>query len=126
VSAVPTNDRRRQARATVAVAGVPLEIGWLVRWLPAVALTLLDAALTYTWLELGVAAEGNPWLAGVVETSGPAAAMALRAGIGLVLVGFLAVLARRHESARRGLLFVTAALGLVCSWHVVGSLLTVA
>lgn len=95
----------------------------VARWLPAVVLTMLDAALTYAWLHLGVAAEANPWLAALVETSGPGAAMAVRAGIGLALVGVLGLLARDHVSARRGLAFVTVALAVVCSWHVVGSVM---
>lgn len=95
----------------------------VARWLPAVVLTMLDAALTYAWLNLGVAAEANPWLAGLVETSGPGAAMAVRVGIGVALVGLLGLLARDHASARRGLAFVSAILAAVCSWHLLGSVM---
>lgn len=92
-------------------------------WLPAIALTLLDAALTYAWLTAGLASEGNPWLAGLVATWGPAVAMAVRLAIGTVLVGILAVLARHHPAARRGLVLVTGVLGLVVGWHVTGGAL---
>lgn len=103
-----------------AVAHLPGVNPVLVRWLPATILTLLDAALTFVWLELGVAAEANPWLAGIVETSGPASAMAVRAGVGTALVAFLAILATEHRSARAGLVAVTGVLTLVVGWHIAG------
>lgn len=95
----------------------------LERWLPAVLLTFLDAALTYTWLRLGVAAEANPWLAELVVISGPGHAMALRAALGTALVALLALLGREHRSARHGLVLVTGVLGLVLCWHVAGGFL---
>ena len=109
-------------------AGIPA-VGWLGRveadprvaaWLPAIVLTLLDAALTYAWLTAGLASEGNPWLAGLVATSGPAMAMAIRVALGTALVGMLALLARDHPTARRGLAAVTGVLALVIAWHVTG------
>lgn len=108
---------RRDAGASVA------DGPGIVRWLPAIALTLLDAGLTYAWLRIGVAEEGNPWLADLVATAGPGTAMAVRAALGVALVTLLALLGRRHVSARRGLLLVTGVLGLVLCWHVAGGVM---
>lgn len=116
-----TGTLARASRPGATAAAPTLDTTVLLRFLPAVVLTLLDAALTYTWLELGLAAEANPWLAGLVESSGPGAAMAVRVAVGVTLVGLLGLLARDHASARKGLVVVTAALALVCGWHVVGS-----
>lgn len=100
-----------------------LDVPGLVRWLPAIALTLLDAGLTYAWLRTGVADEGNPWLAELVATSGPGTAMAVRAALGVGLVALLALLGRDDVSARRGLGLVTGVLGLVLCWHVAGGVM---
>lgn len=99
------------------VIGGDLEIA---RWLPAIVLTLLDAALTYTWLRVGVAEEANPWLADLIAVSGPGTAMALRAALGTAFVALLALLAREHPEARRGLALATGVLALVLCWHVAG------
>lgn len=111
--------RAAASRPSVAVRPGPDPM-WVARWLPAVVLTLLDAALTYAWIELGLAAERNPWLASIVETSGPGSAMAVRVAVGLGLVALLGLLARDHAIAQRGLALVTAVLALVLCWHVAG------
>lgn len=101
----------------------PATLQTLTWWLLAIALTLLDAALTYTWITFGLAAEANPWLAELIATSGPGTAMAVRAGLGVALVGVLALLARDHASARRGLVLVSVVLALVVCWHVAGGVM---
>lgn len=93
-------------------------------WLPAVVLTFLDAVLTYVWLQTGLATEGNPWLAGLVESAGAGTAMGVRAVVGIALVAALSLLARRYAAAGRGLLLVTGVLGLVLGWHIGGSVTT--
>lgn len=85
--------------------------------IPAMVLTVLDAVLTYTWLEQGIAEEGNPLLAALIAQFGAWSAMVARALVGMVLVLGLAALARHHGSARWGLLFVTVTLAAVLGWH---------
>jgi hypothetical protein len=95
----------------------------VTHWLTlAVALTVLDAAATALWLELGIAVEGNPWLAHLVEVVGTIPAMAVRTAVGVALLVGLGLLSRRSRLARVALPAVTVVLGLVAVWHAVGSL----
>lgn len=105
------------ARAT------PTSPAWLSA---AVLLTLVDAVATAVWLELGVASEANPLLARLADTAGAVPAMAVRAAVGIGLLAALAALAPRSVLARRALPVLTAVLGAVVVWHVVGALGVVA
>jgi hypothetical protein len=95
------------------------------RWTAAaLVFTVLDAAATALWLELRVAEEGNPLLAGLVEVVGAVPAMAVRAVVGGVLLVALATLAARSRLAARALPALTLVLGAVVAWHLVGAVLT--
>jgi hypothetical protein len=95
----------------------------VTHWLGlAVALTFLDAAATALWLELGVADEGNPMLAHLVEAVGAVPAMAVRTLVGVSLLVGLGLLSRRSQLARIALPGVTLLLALVAVWHAVGGL----
>jgi hypothetical protein len=93
----------------------------VTRWLGvAVGLTLLDAAATAVWVELGIAVEGNPWLARLIDVAGTLPAMAARAVVGIVLLVALALLATRSRLARAALPAVTLVLAAVGVWHLAG------
>jgi hypothetical protein len=95
----------------------------VTRWLGlAVGLTLLDAVATAVWVELGIAVEGNPWLAHLIDATGTVPAMAVRAVVGVVLLFSLALLATRSRLARAALPALTLVLGAVGIWHVAGGL----
>jgi hypothetical protein len=97
----------------------------VTHWLAlATGLTLLDALATALWLELGVAEEGNPMLAGLADLWGAIPAMALRAVVGVGLLVSLALLSRRSRLARAALPALTLVLAAVAVWHVVGGLST--
>jgi hypothetical protein len=87
----------------------------------AVTLTVFDAAATAVWLELGLAIEANPLLDHLIGLVGVGLAMLFRAWVGIVLVLALAVCATESRWARRALPAVTALLGAVAMWHVVGA-----
>lgn len=105
-------DRTRRAAAHAIALPRPGQLA-----LPAVVLTVLDAMLTYTWLQRGIAEEANPLLAALVTQVGAWPAMVARALVGSALVLGLAALARGHRSARWGLLLVTLTLAGVLGWH---------
>ena len=94
---------------------------WTWTWsLRAGLLTMFDAMATGLWVGLGIAREGNPMLATMIDTAGLVASMLLRALIGLWLIAALASLGRRSRLARVALPVVTYLLGGVALWHVVG------
>lgn len=103
---------------TLAAPRQPASPGWLSA---AVVLTLVDAIATATWLELGIAAEGNPLLAALVDLAGAVPAMVVRTVVGVGLLVALAVLAPRSVLARRALPVVTCVLATVALWHLVGA-----
>lgn len=113
------NEQRSRTQVRAAHAPLPPIL------IPAILLTIGDAALTLTWLEGGVAAEGNPLLAHMIDAVGTHLALGLRAVIGAVLLLALGVLARRSRLARRALPIITAVLAVVFVWHVGGGLATV-
>lgn len=117
---LPGGRQAPRGRPMAMVARLEADPGRVVAWLPAIALTLLDAALTYAWLHTGIAVEGNPWLADLVAAAGAGLAMVVRVAVGTALVGLLALLARDHAPARRGLAAVTGVLALVVGWHLTG------
>lgn len=87
-----------------------------------VLLTFVDAAATAAWLRLGIADEGNPLLARLIDAVGALPAMTVRAVVGAVLLVGLGLLARRSRLARAGLPAVTVVLAGVAAWHAVGGL----
>ncbi len=95
-----------------------------IGWAPvAIGLTGFDALATAMWVSLGIAMEANPWLAWMIDEAGVAAAMVVRAVIGIGLVLTLDGLRPRSDTARRALPAVTAILGAVALWHLVGPVL---
>jgi hypothetical protein len=98
----------------------------VTHWLGlAVVLTMIDAVATSLWLELGIADEGNPLLASLIEVVGAVPAMAVRAVIGIGLLVGLGVLSRRSRLARVALPIVTLVLAAVAVFHAVGGLTSV-
>jgi hypothetical protein len=95
----------------------------VLHWLAlAVGLTFVDAIATAVWLEWGVADEANPLLAGLVDVIGAVPAMAVRAGVGVLLLLLLGLLSRRSRLARIALPLVTLVLLAVALWHALGGL----
>lgn len=95
-----------------------------VGWAPvAVGLTAFDAIATAMSVGLGIALEGNPWLAWLIDEAGLASAMLARALIGVVFVLLLDALRPVSATARRALPAVTTVLAAVAAWHLIGPVL---
>jgi len=92
----------------------------------AVALTVFDAAATAVWLELGIATEGNPLLAQLIEVVGAGTAMLLRSVVGVALVLSLAAMSATSQLARRAMPAITVTLAAVAGYHLVGAALSLA
>ena len=86
----------------------------------ATILTVSDALLTYAWLHIGIAEEGNPLLLPLIHTWGAGPAMVTRALIGLALVAALTMLRPHTSWATWGLRGVNVVLGCILVWHLVG------
>lgn len=86
----------------------------------ATILTVSDALLTYVWLRIGIAEEGNPLLLPLVHAWGAGPAMVARALVGLTLVAALTLLRSRTSWATWGLRGINVALGCILVWHLVG------
>jgi hypothetical protein len=98
----------------------------VTQWLGlAVVLTLVDAIATAVWLELGIADEGNPLLAGLIDIVGAIPAMVVRAVVGIGLLVGLGLLGRRSQLARAAVPAVTLVLAAVAVWHGVGGVASV-
>lgn len=89
-------------------------------FLLAILLTITDAAFTYAALATGMVVEANPLLINAVTDLGPAAGMALRAGIGLALLFLLWRISERSTFARAGMVGVASVLGLLSAYHLLG------
>lgn len=98
-------------------AGPAVSPRWLIA---AVLLTLVDAVATAVWIEAGVAIEGNPLLAPLVDSAGAVPAMMVRAFVGVGLLVLLARLAPASRLARVALPGVATVLGAVAAWHAFG------
>ena len=97
------------------------------RWTTgAVALTVFDAAATAVWLELGIATEGNPLLAQLIEVVGAGPTMLLRSVVGVALVLSLAALSTTSQLARRAMPAITVTLAAVAGYHLLGAALSFA
>lgn len=92
----------------------------------AIAATLFDAAATGMWLRLGIAREGNPLLAALIERIGIAPAMLLRAIVGVALILALdltlTTLGDRSALKRWAMPTIMLVLAAVAVWHIVGAL----
>jgi hypothetical protein len=98
----------------------------VAHWLAlAVLLTFVDALATAAWLELGIADEGNPLLASLIDVIGAVPAMAVRAVVGVALLVGLGLLSRRSRLARAALPAVTLVLAAVAVWHGIGGISSV-
>jgi hypothetical protein len=86
----------------------------------AIVLTLVDAVATAVWIEAGIALEGNPLLAPLVEQAGAVPAMLIRAVVGVGLLLLLARLAPVSQLARRAVPVLAVVLGAVAAWHATG------
>lgn len=94
-------------------------------WLrAAVGLTVFDAVATGAWLSTGLAREGNPWLDWLVNTVGTWPAMAVRTGVGVVLLLALDALGEHSALARRALPVLALVLLALAAYHVAGASLT--
>lgn len=89
--------------------------------LPAVLLTVADVVLTFAWIERGIAVEGNPLVARLIDALGPALGLGIRGAIGVSLLLVLGALAHRSRLARAALPTLTAVLAGVFVWHVAGA-----
>jgi hypothetical protein len=81
------------------------------------ALVVFDSVATYVWVWTGIAVEGNPLVASVMEAYGDGLGLLLRTLWSVALVLVLAWLADRHVIARMALVLVVAALGVVALIH---------
>jgi hypothetical protein len=82
-----------------------------------VALVVFDSVATYVWVRTGIAVEGNPLVASVMEAYGDGTGLLLRTLWSVALVLVLTWLADRHVIARMALVLVVAALGAVALIH---------
>ncbi|MFU8840064.1 MAG: DUF5658 family protein [Nitriliruptoraceae bacterium] len=105
----------------------PVRARWADRVLPRdrvprvrlllVALVVFDSVATYVWVRTGIAVEGNPLVASVMEAYGDGVGLLLRTVWSVALVLALTWLADRHVVARLALVLVVAALGAVALLH---------
>lgn len=81
-----------------------------------------DSLLTYFWLTMGLADEGNPVLASLFHLTGDGLGLTLRAGWAVALVLFLAHYAPLHRWPRLGLVVAYVVSTAVVVWHTIGAL----
>ena len=86
-----------------------------------IVLTLSDSTLTYLWLQLGIAYEGNPVLRVLMDTHGVGFTLALRAAVGTALLVALYALREHSALARPATVLAVIVLGLVNIWHLYGA-----
>ena len=139
-------ERRRIRQLQRLATSRPRLHGWIVRlerrnrrfWegalprervLPAtllvVVLAAFDALATLVLVGRGVAEEGNPLLARLIEEVGLVAAMGVRVVVGVLFTLALAWLSTWRREARPVLALVVVVLSLVAALHTVGLLLAV-
>lgn len=88
--------------------------------LVAVLLTVFDGLATLLVVGRGVAEEGNPLLASLIDEVGLATAMGVRVAVGVLLTLALAWLSTWRREVRPVLALVVVVLSLVATVHVVG------
>jgi hypothetical protein len=81
------------------------------------AMVVLDSVATYVWVSTGLAIEGNPLVAHVMDGLGDGPGLALRTIWSAGLVVALTALARRRRRVRFAVTFVAVILGLVSLVH---------
>lgn len=96
--------------------------GWATA---AVAFALFDSAATFVHLANGTAVEGNALIRRLIEWWGVSDALLVRSLFVVALIVALAFVAERHRRAERALHLVTAVLGVVVVYHLVGPVLLV-
>ena len=107
---------------------------WTGLALGAATMSALDGVFTWLGLTVGYVREVNPLLVALIDQTSPAVAMAVRALVGVALVGALYVIAtspphtpssstrvsaRERVAARVALVVATVALSAVTVWHCV-------
>jgi hypothetical protein len=113
---------RRRALTTAAVVW---QLGDLVmprRLVPGIRTVLLamivfDSIATWVWVNVGIATEGNPLVASLMDRFGDGIGLALRTVWSVALVLALAWLAERRAMARPALAFLVLVLGSVTLIH---------
>jgi hypothetical protein len=83
-----------------------------------IAMIVFDSAATYVWVTSGIAVEGNPLVAALMDLYGDAIGLALRTLWSVALVVALAWLAERRAGVRPALVLPLVALGAVTLLHV--------
>jgi hypothetical protein len=81
------------------------------------AMIVFDSVATWVWVNVGIATEGNPLVASLMDRFGDGVGLALRTGWSVGLVLALAWLAERRASARPALAFLVLVLGAVTLVH---------
>jgi hypothetical protein len=84
------------------------------------ALVIVDAATTWWWLHIGVAIEGNPAVAAIIEVHGAGVGLTLRTALTVALTVWLWLLADRSRWAAVGLAGCAAAYLAVIGVHLAG------
>ena len=83
-----------------------------------IAMIVFDSVATFVWVTVGIAVEGNPLIATLMDLYGDALGLALRTLWSIALVGALAWLAERRAGVRPALVLPLVALGAVTLLHV--------
>lgn len=82
-----------------------------------VVMVVFDSVATWTWVTLGIAAEGNPLVARVMQALGNGPGLALRTLWSVALVLALAWLAARRAAVRPVLVLIAVIFALVSLIH---------
>jgi hypothetical protein len=83
-----------------------------------ITMIVFDSAATYVWVSTGIAVEGNPIVATLMDLYGDALGLLLRTLWSIALVAALAWLAERRAAVRPALVLPLLALGAVTLLHV--------
>jgi len=83
-----------------------------------IAMIVFDTVATYVWVITGIAVEGNPLVAALMDVYGDGVGLALRTVWSIALVVALAWLAERRAAVRPALVVPVVALGAVTLLHV--------
>lgn len=87
--------------------------GWMV---------VADGVATWWWLHLGLAIEGNPLVAWLVDVHGLTVGLSIRTVVTVALVAAVASLRNRTRWVERGLMVAAGVYALVIGWHLEGAL----
>jgi hypothetical protein len=81
------------------------------------AMVVFDSVATYAWIRSGIAVEGNPLVAGVMDALGDGVGLVLRTVWSAALVVALTWLAERRAAVRPALIPVLLGLGAITLVH---------